>query len=75
MKVNERLVELRLKNKLKQWQVANYCHVHRSTYSGYERGKTKIPVDVIISLSRLYQVSVDYLLGLTNKESTNKKDY
>ena len=36
-------------------------------YSYYESGKRDIPTDVLIRLAKLYQVSTDYLLGLTDR--------
>ena len=36
-------------------------------YSYYESGKRDIPTDVLIRLAKLYQVSTDYLLGLTDQ--------
>ena len=40
-------------------------------YSNYERGERDIPTDILIRLSEFYDVSVDYLLGLTNNPRRN----
>ena len=32
----------------------------------YEKGIRTIPVDCLIELAKLYEVSVDYILGLSN---------
>ena len=35
-------------------------------YFRYEQGYRDIPTDILIRLAEIYQVSVDYLLGLTD---------
>ena len=50
-----------------QQNVADYLHMQRSVYRRYELGEREIPVWALIQLSRYYGVSVDYLLGLTEK--------
>lgn len=38
--------------------------VTRMTYANWQSGKSKIPVDVIVDLSKRLHVSTNYLLGL-----------
>ena len=38
----------------------------QQVYSNYEPGQRDIPTEVLILLSNFYEVSVDYLLGLTS---------
>lgn len=56
---------------MKQRQVAEYLRCSQQVYSNYELGQRDIPTDVLIRLSDLYKVSVDYLLGLTNNPVRN----
>ena len=51
--------------------VAEYLTMHRDVYSRYEKGVREIPVWALIKLSALYGVSVDYILGLTDKRNPN----
>ncbi len=60
--------ELREDNDLKQWQLAKRLGCSQRSYSDYENGKTRVPPDVLVELSRFYQTSVDYLLDLTNEK-------
>ena len=46
-----------------QQQLADYLHMDRSTYAYYELGRTKPTIEFIIDLSRLYNVSLNTLLG------------
>ena len=58
--------DLREDNDLTQQKVADYLHCSQSLYAYYESGKRNIPVENVIRLAKLYKVSTDYLLGLTN---------
>lgn len=61
-----RLRELRDENELTQEKVAAFLNIKQNTYSQYENGRRQVPTEVLIKLSRLYKVSVDYILGLTD---------
>ena len=61
-----RLRELREDNDLTQQALAEFLNIRQNTYSQYETGARQLPLDMLISLSRYYQTSTDYLLGLTN---------
>ena len=54
---------LREENKKLQVELADYLNVKQTTYSKYELGKINIPVDVLIKLADLYDVSLDYIVG------------
>lgn len=66
-----RIRDLREDADLTQQQVADYLHCSQSLYAYYESGKRNLPVDNLILLAKLYHVSTDYILGLTN----NPKPY
>ena len=59
---------LREDRDLKQRELADVLHVSQNTYSQYETGKIELTAEKLILLSKFYKVSVDYLLGLTNKK-------
>ncbi len=61
--LREILRNLREDHNLKQKVVANYLGISQQTYSNYENGRREIPTWVVISLSKYYKVSTDYLLG------------
>ena len=62
----KRIKDLREDNDLTQKDIANYLEVYRSTYAKWEDGTNKIPLRILDKLSTRYNVSFDYLLGLTN---------
>lgn len=62
----QRIKDLREDRDLKQQDIANYLKCSQVCYSYYENGHRDIPTDVLIRLSKFYNTSVDYLLGLTD---------
>ena len=67
-----RIRDLREDHDLKQRQLAEYLNCSQQVYSNYELGQRDIPTDILIRLAKLYNVSVDYLLGLTSNPKPNK---
>lgn len=61
-----RLKDLREDNDYTQAFIAEYLGVKQNTYSQYECEKREIPIALLIKLAKLYDTSVDYILGLTN---------
>lgn len=58
-------------NNFTQVDIAYILRIRQEQYSKYELGKREIPVYHLITLSMIYKVSVDELLGInknTNKE-------
>ena len=68
----QKIRDLREDHDLKQWEIAQYLNCSQRAYSNYELGQRDIPTDVLIKLSEYYNVSVDYLLGLTKNPKRNK---
>ena len=62
----ETIRNLRIDNHYTQKQLATYLSISQNTYSQYEIGVLNYPIDVLMKLADLYDVSVDYLLGRTN---------
>ena len=67
-----RIRDLRKDRDLNQRQLADFLNCSQQVYSNYELGQRDIPSDVLIRLSNFYNVSVDYLLGLTANPKRNK---
>lgn len=62
----QRIRDLREDRDLFQKEVANYLNCTQECYSYYENGKRDIPTEVLIKLAKLYDTSIDYLVGLTD---------
>lgn len=68
----KRIADLRIDRDLTQQQVADMLQCNRQVYARYERGIREIPVSMLISLAKYYDVSLDYLTGLTDAKETFK---
>ncbi len=66
---NDKLFELREYNNLTQKAVGEILGVRQQTYAEWEKGKKIIPLKHLVTLANFYNVSIDYLTGL----SRNKK--
>ncbi|MDE6210549.1 MAG: helix-turn-helix domain-containing protein [Clostridia bacterium] len=62
--MNLRLKELRLENNFTQQYIANVLNIKQNTYSQYESGLRQLPLEILVELSKFYNVSTDYILGL-----------
>ena len=62
----ERIRNLRIDRGYTQKQVAEYLNIKQNTYSQYEIGVLNYPLDAVVKLAKLYGVSVDYLVELTD---------
>ncbi|MBR1624332.1 MAG: helix-turn-helix transcriptional regulator [Clostridia bacterium] len=62
----QRIRELREDKNLKQKDLAQALHCSQQVYSNYELGQRDIPTDILIRLSKFYNVSVDYILGISD---------
>lgn len=66
MMIGERLIDLRKDIGLTQKELSEKLFINYRTYSGYERNETEASDDFKIKLAQFYNVSIDYLLGLSN---------
>lgn len=64
----EKLKLLRSKYGLSQKQVADKLGVSPSIVSGYETGERTPSTEILLSISYLYNCSIDYLLGKQTTE-------
>ena len=62
----ERIRALREDSDYNQTRVARAIHVAQTTYSDYEKGKVRIPIDSLIDLARFYDVDMNYISGVSN---------
>ena len=63
--IYQRIRDLREDMDWTQADVAEKLNMTQTGYSKYERGERDIPTEVLIKLAKLYNTSIDYLLGQT----------
>lgn len=66
MNIGKKLKALRIEKHLTQKQVADRIGLAISAVSSYESGTRYPSYDVLVKLARIYHVSTDYLLGITD---------
>ena len=67
-----RIRDLREDHDLTQKYVSTVLNCSQQVYSNYELGQRDIPTDILIGLSKFYNVSVDYILGITDNPKRYK---
>lgn len=65
-KMNERIRFLRTQHGYTQQEIINILGVGKSAYSMYENGERTISVEIVAKLAQLYNVSTDFIIGLSN---------
>lgn len=61
-----RLAELRNSRGWTIDDVSIRLNIARSTYAGYEYGRRDVPNEMLVKIAELYNVTADYILGLTD---------
>ena len=69
----DRIRSLREDADLTQAELGEQINVPQRTYAYYESGERMIPPQVLVALAQFHRVSVDYLLGLTDRKSPYPK--
>lgn len=63
--------ELRESRGMTQKDVAKALDCSQQVYSNYELGQRDLPTKILVGLALFYDVSVDYILGLTSNPNRN----
>ena len=66
MEYYERIKFLRQKNNMSQEDLSELLGIGQQTLSQYEKNKRKLPIDLLISYSKIFNVSIDYIMGITD---------
>ena len=69
----DRIKELRTGNKLTQSQLAVKINRGEATIRAWETGRAKPDAEMLISLSKIFNCTVDYLLGLSNLRNVEEE--
>ena len=66
MSLYKRFKDLREDKDLKQKDIAEIINTSANYYGDYENGKREMPFNRVIELAKFYNVSLDYIAGITN---------
>ena len=62
------ILDLALLLNLTQMQVATYCDITEKAYQNYELMTREPKLEILVRIADLYQVSLDYLTGRTDRK-------
>ena len=68
MDYTRRIRDLREDSDYTQEYVASVLGTSQTMYARYERGANELPIHHLITLCKLYHISADYILGLSDKK-------
>lgn len=72
--LNERISELRRAFNWTQVQLADKLNVSKQAVSNWENDNIQPSIEMLIKLSKIFNVSTDYLLGLENVRQLDVSD-
>ena len=76
MNLNSKIKALRREKKMTQQELADKLKIGKTTVSNYETGYSKPDTDTLIQMSKIFNVSLNYLTGINNvKQDTNPEKY
>lgn len=64
--IYKRIRDLREDNNYTQKELSKILNCSQQVYSNYELGQRDIPTDILIKLAKFYNVSTDYILGISD---------
>ncbi len=70
----KRIRELREDNDYTQAYIGSFLNIGQRTYSDYESGKTRIPLDAMIRLAKLYNVDMNYICCISDCKKSLSAD-
>lgn len=73
-KLGQTIHSLRKKQKLTQHELGDQLNVSAQSISAYENGATSISLDILIKMAKIFNVSTDYILGVTEAETANPEE-
>jgi len=68
METSQRIRNIREDRDLNQTQIANILNTTQQQYGRYENGQRELPIRHLKTLCEFYNLSADYLLGLTDTQ-------
>ena len=79
LSIGERITQLRKQKNLSQEELAKKIEVSRTIIGNYERNLNTPSIEIIIKLAKVFNVSVDYMIGeglnsAYDKEMINRLD-
>lgn len=74
MTIGERIIKVRVDERLNQVEFSKKLGVSKQVISNYETGIRKPGLDIILKISNTFNISTDYLLGLSEYKTHDAHD-
>ena len=68
----KRIKDLREDHDMLQKEIASLLGISQQYYSEYENGNRTITINHLITLSKFYGTSIDYIVGLSDQKNMRK---
>ncbi len=72
MDYRERIRNVREDNDLTQAEMGKILNKSQQGYNHIEAGRAELKIEDLVKLCKFYDLSADYLIGLTNKKKSYK---
>ncbi|MEG0546251.1 MAG: helix-turn-helix domain-containing protein [Oscillospiraceae bacterium] len=72
--LSKQLRVLRKQKGFTQQEIADFLKIHRTTYASYELGRIRPDVAMLVTLSKLYLISLDVIMEVDNKKESKLYD-
>lgn len=72
--IGQTIHRLRDNLKLTQEELGKQLFVSKQTISNYESGITSVPLDALVKIAKIFNVSTDYILGVTEAETSDPEE-
>src|SRR5574343_245065 len=73
LNIGERITQLRKQQQLSQEELAKRVDVSRTIIGNYERNTNSPSIEILLKIAKVFNVSVDYLIGESNLSSFDKE--
>ncbi len=73
MEYYEKIRALREDNDISQEKLSKMLNISQQALSKYETNKRKLPIELLKKYAKIFNVSTDYILGLTDNPEPNYK--
>ena len=67
--ISKKFHDIRIDNDLSQEEMAKILNISRRAYGHYESGRNLFSIKLIVEFANYFNLNIDYLFGLSNKET------
>lgn len=73
LNIGDKIIQLRKQNNLSQFELAKRVGASRTIIGNYERNSNAPSIDMVVKIAKVFNVSVDFLIGESKLSSYDKE--